>query len=171
MPMEPETVGAWMRHGVTLCKEGNWEQGLAYLSKVVEGVEGRQTLPPIASSYLGHALARKGRLREGRQRCEEAAKEQFYQPEVLVNLARVYLLGGERQRAFAVVQRGLKLDPAHRGLNALLDELGERRSPVLRFLGRGNFINLLLGRLRHVLRPAARKAKDEREPAARRGPS
>lgn len=157
MPIDPETVGAWVRHGVTFCREGNWEQGFAQLLRVVEASDGRATgLPPIASSYLGHALARQGRLREGRQRCEEAARAQFYQPEVLANLAHVYLLSGERRRSFAVVQRGLKLDPGHRGLNALLDELGERRPPVLRFLSRGNPLNLFLGRVRHALRPSRR---------------
>jgi tetratricopeptide (TPR) repeat protein len=172
MAIDPETVDAWVGHGVALCKEGNWEQGLAYLTRVVEGSENpADALPPIASSYLGHALARKGRLREARERCEEAAKEQFYQPEVLVNLAHVYMLAGERQRAFAVVQRGLKLDAGHRGLLALHDHLGERLPPVLSFLSRGNFLNTLLGRLRRALRPAkSAPPPPRRQPPAKRRP-
>ncbi len=164
MPADPETVGAWLRHGVALCREGSWEQGLAYLTRVEKGGEGQAAvaLPPIASSYLGHALARKGKLREGLLRCEEAAKAQFYQPEVLANLARVYLLAGERRKAVAALRRGLKLDPGHRSLNALLDELGERRRPVVGFLSRRNLVNQFLGRLRHAFRGGGERPRAKR---------
>jgi hypothetical protein len=48
---------------------------------------------------------------------------------------------------------GLKIEPDNPQLLDLQGEIGLRRHPVLPFLARSNPLNLVLGRIRHVLKP------------------
>lgn len=103
-------------------------------------------------SYLGYGIARfKGRPRDGVALCEHAVKIEFFQPDNQFNLARTYLLVGNREKAVAALRRGLKLDPDHGGLRGLAAQMGQRRRPVLRFLSREHPLNRFLGRLRHQI--------------------
>ena len=61
------------------------------------------------------------------------------------------MLLNERRLAVNTIERGLKLDPDHKGLLELKQEIGARRKPVLGFLGRDNPLNVFLGRLRHSM--------------------
>lgn len=85
--------------------------------------------------------------------CEEAVKRGGENPDALLRLARVYHATFQKERAFRAIRRGLALDPGHEGHLALLERMGVRRKPVLPFLARSNFINKLLGRLRHRFSP------------------
>lgn len=136
--------------GVELCRAGQWERGLPVLVRLAEE---RSRLPPQACSYLGYGMAfHEKRVREGLELARHAAKQEFYQPEVVYNLARTEQLAGHRDEAVKAVAAGLKLDPDHKGLNKLREDLGLRRPPVLSFLSRSNPLNVLLGRLRHALK-------------------
>jgi Flp pilus assembly protein TadD len=140
--------------GIELCRHGNWAKGLDLLGRVAEA-EGRDFEPPsLFYSYLGYAVARQQkRFKEGVRLCEHAIKLEFYHPENYLNLARTFLLAGNRRGAHKALDTGLRLDPSHLGLKALQKEMGWRRPPVLRFLSRDNPLNQLLGRLRHNARP------------------
>lgn len=136
--------------GITLCRSGDWDRGVDLLARQVNA-GGR--LSSTGYSYLGYGMAlRRRQTREGLKLCEQAVKMEFYQPDNFWNLARTQLLAGNRKAAAASMRRGLALDRGHRGLIALAKELGIRRSPVLRFLGRGNPVNVLLGKLRHAIK-------------------
>jgi len=143
-------VDETLQAAVALCRAEDWERGLPLL---VELAQSGSELPGVALSYLGYGVAaRRRRVREGRDLCRRAAASDFYQPEVLYNLARVEVLAKNRREAVKALETGLQLDPQHRGLNRLKKEIGVRRLPVLGFLSRDNPLNRFLGRIRHSLK-------------------
>lgn len=136
--------------GIALCRSGDWKRGLPILAALAGQ---RQNLPGVALSYLGYGMASQRRqIRDGRELCRRAAASDFYQPDVLYNLARVEHLANNRREAVKALEAGLELDPDHAGMLKMKKEIGIRRKPVLRFLSRNNFVNVLLGRIRHLLR-------------------
>jgi len=139
-----------LQTAVALCRAGDWKRGLPILADLAGK---RSNLPGVALSYLGYGMASQQRhLREGRELCRRAAASDFYQPEVLYNLARVEQLANNRVEAVKALEAGLKLDPDHAGMLELRKEVGIRRRPVLGFLARNNVVNVLLGHLRHLIR-------------------
>ncbi len=79
--------------------------------------------------------------------CRKAVREEFFNPDLFLNLSRVCLHHGLRDEAYQAAMRGLALDPRHQALRRHLTELGRRRRPPLRFLSRSNFLNIAIGRL------------------------
>lgn len=152
--IEPNVLRGELRddeaRGIAFCRAGEWDRGVDLLAR--HAAEGAR-LSSHGYSYLGYGLAhRKRQLREGLRLCEHAVKLEFYQPDNLLNLARTLVLAGDRRRAMEAVRRGLAIDGDHAELRALAEELGERRPPVLGFLPRGHFLNVLLGRIRHAIK-------------------
>ena len=138
--------------GIQLCRDGLWHKGLGYLLAVAEQKDRSLSLPGRYYSYLGYGIANfENRPMEGLALCKRAVKMEFYRPENYVNLAHTYLLLGSRRMAVRAIQQGLKIDVKHQDLLELQQEVGSRREPVLRFLGRVNPVNQLLGRLRYSL--------------------
>ncbi len=136
--------------GLNLCRTGDWNKGLSVLAAVLEQKTPMDQVPGVVYSYLGYGVARfQGKTKDGLKLCEHALKVQYYEADNHWNLARIQVLTGERLAAFNTISKGLKLDPDHVGLNATQKEIGQRRPPILRFLGRSNPINVFLGRLRH----------------------
>lgn len=97
----------------------------------------------VASRSMGN-----GRVRDGLVACLEAIRGAFYIPDLYCALGVLLLRAGDRAKAHAAFQRGLRLDPHHPGLKARLREMGERRHPVLGFLPRTNPANRVLGQVR-----------------------
>ena len=142
--------------GLRLCRAGDWKRGLPALAAAVENRGPGDRTPGLVYSFLGYGTARyQNRMRDGLKLCEHAIKLQYYEADNHWNLARVQMMMKERRQAVTTIDRGLKLDPDHKGLLELRKDLGRRRRPVLRFLDRKNPINVLLGRLRHSRGSAA----------------
>ncbi len=149
--------------GVELCRNGEWQRGISYLNRAANHPDtGQQELPGTFYSYLGLSVIRlERRYREGIRLCERAVQLDFYQPECYYNLARAYLASNEPGYAYKAAAKGYKLDPNHRGIKQLLaQEFTRRKPPVLRFLKRGNPINVFLGRLRHGLRDGGQQTEE-----------
>lgn len=145
-------TGRLIREGIAACRDGNWSVGIDRLSAAAEAKSSGE-VNSLMYSYLGYGIAKyKNRKREGLALCEHAVKIEFFQPENQLNLARTLMLNGNRRKAVEAIERGLKIDADHHELRNLLLEIGHRRRPVLGFLGRDNFLNVFLGRLRHSLR-------------------
>lgn len=104
---------------------------------------------PRYRSYHGLGLAiGERRFNEALELCRSAAKEEFFNPELYHNLARVHLAFGFKAEGIRYLRRGLMIDPGHGGMRDELAGLGVRRLPVLRFLPRRHLLNRWLGRLR-----------------------
>jgi hypothetical protein len=102
--------------------------------------------PRYRSCYgLEMALVER-RFNEGLELCRSAAKEEFFNPELYHNLARVHLVFGFKAEGMRYLRRGLMIDPGHKAIHEELHRLGLRRSPVLGFLPRRHALNRWLGR-------------------------
>ncbi len=107
---------------------------------------------PRYRSFYGLGLALVERLFDrALELCRSAAKEEFFNPELYHNLARVHMAFGFKSEAIRYLRRGLMIDPANAALAEDLERLGRRKMPVLQFLPRNHPVNRLLGRLRHRL--------------------
>ena len=76
-----------------------------------------------------------------------AAEKEFYNPEIYLNLGRVFLLNGQKAVAVRAFRKGLKYDNCNMGLLVEMKRLGLRKRPVITFLPRQNLFNRCLGRL------------------------
>lgn len=100
-------------------------------------------------SFLGLAIAlAEGNFAEARVLCEGAVRQEFFSPEVYLNLAKVYLRFGRRAEALRYLRRGQMIDPGHVPIKQLIAALGRRRLPILPFLPRRHPINRALGSVR-----------------------
>lgn len=79
--------------------------------------------------------------------CRAAAKEEFFNPVLYHNLARIHLVFGFKAEAIRFLRRGLMIDPANAPIREALGRLGVRRRPVLAFLRRRHVLNRWFGRL------------------------
>lgn len=105
-----------------------------------------------ARSYLGVCVGICDRRFENAVAlCTSASKQEFFNPEVYLNLARVYLHFGFKTEGRRFLLRGQMIDPANIEIASALEQLGARLSPVLRFLPRRHFINRWLGSARHLI--------------------
>jgi tetratricopeptide (TPR) repeat protein len=104
--------------------------------------------PRYRSFYgLGLALVER-RFEKALELCRSGAKEEFFNPELYHNLARVHMAFGFKSEAIRYLRRGLMIDPANQALATDLERLGRRRMPVLQFLPRNHPVNRWLGRMR-----------------------
>jgi len=102
-------------------------------------------------SALGLAVALEGRdFETARSLCESAAKQEFFNPDLYLNLAKVYLSVGRRPEALRYLRRGQMIDPGHCAIREAITELGRRRLPILPFLPRRHIVNRMLGSVRSL---------------------
>lgn len=85
---------------------------------------------------------------DGMEQCQAAAKQEFFNPELYLNLARLHLAFGFKAEGVRFIRRGLMIDPGNEALSRALIDLGARISPVLAFLPRRHPLNRLLGHAR-----------------------
>ncbi|MEZ4330166.1 MAG: tetratricopeptide repeat protein [Myxococcota bacterium] len=103
-------------------------------------------------SWLGLATALVERdFEQARTLCESAAKQEFFNPDLYLNLAKVYLSVGRRPEALRYLRRGQMIDPGHDAIRDAIAELGLRRVPILPFLPRRHVVNRMLGGVRSLV--------------------
>jgi len=104
-------------------------------------------------SYLGLALVlAQGRSGEGLKLCQQAAKRDFFDPELFCNLGIVHLRHRQKALAFEAFRKGLALKPGHRRILEELERHERRGDPVFPVLPRSHLLNRLAGIARHRLR-------------------
>ncbi len=132
------------QQGLRLLQQGVHSEAYEHLSRAYLAA------PQVAayrSAYaLGLALIR-GQFLGAVELARGAVREEFYNPDLYLNLARIYDAFGFKAEAIRYLKRGLMVDPEAAELRSMLDRFGVRRRPPLRFLPREHLANRLLGRL------------------------
>jgi len=154
------TAEEQLRRGIELLDQGD-------LTAACECFRAAHSLDPTHPRYrsyhgLGLALGER-RFSPALELCRAAAKEEFFNPEQYLNLARIHLAFGFKAEGIRYLRRGLMIDPGHEPIRAELRRLGLRRSPVLRFLPRRHVLNRCLGRLRKRFGSPGRSSAPARE--------
>ncbi|MEE8556440.1 MAG: hypothetical protein V3T14_00980 [Myxococcota bacterium] len=106
--------------------------------------------PQNARYRSGYALALaliRGQFLGAAELARAAVRQEYHNPELYLNLARIYREFDFRAEAVRYLRRGLMVDPGHRGIEDALVELGVRRRPPIRFLPRGHLLNRLIGKI------------------------
>ena len=153
------TAEEQFRRGKALLGEGRYEDALECF-RCAHQVD--RANPRYRSHYgLGLALVER-RFDQALELCRSAAKEEFFNPELYHNLARVHMAFGYKSEAIRYLRRGLMIDPGNTAMLTELNELGLRRRPVLSFLPRRHPVNRFLGRVIGFWRSSG----DEEMPAA-----
>jgi len=124
-----------------------------------------QPANPRFRSYMGLCLGlAERRFDKAVELCRAAAKEEFFNPAMYHNLARVYLAFGFKAEGIRYLRRGAMIDPGNLMIAQELQMLGIRQKPPLRFLPRRHTLNRWLGALRGHLPappPEARAIESE----------
>jgi tetratricopeptide (TPR) repeat protein len=131
--------------GIAATERGEYDAGMQLLGHAYRVIKPAQ-YPKGLSSY-GLCLAKAaGKNRAGAELCEEALKLQFYEGRHWANLVRVYIAAKNRRKAVEALESGLKRTRNDPALLNVREEIGYRKAPYLRFLGRTNPLNRLYSR-------------------------
>ena len=104
---------------------------------------------PLHRSYFGLCLGlAERRFDRALELCRGAAKEEFFNPVLYHNLARVHLAFGFKAEGIRFLRRGLMIDPHNEAIGKHLGQMGVRCASVLGFLRRRHVLNRWLGQLR-----------------------
>ncbi len=99
--------------------------------------------------------------------CRAAIKHAPYDPELYLNLCRVYREAGQRVKALETLREGLGFERDSPMLLMELRRMGIRRKPPLGFLARQHPLNKSIGKLTYRLRRAASSPKGNKTSPAR----
>jgi hypothetical protein len=135
-----------LESGCSLYEGGNAEAALIPLREAFE----RERNNARVRSYYGLCLGLvERRFEESVELCQSAAQQEFFNPDLYLNLARLHLGFGFKVEGVRYLRRGLMIDPGNLAILDMLQDLGDRRSPVLTFLPRKHPVNRWLGNMRH----------------------
>ena len=98
-------------------------------------------------SYLGLCFVLRDQdLEKGLSLCRQAAEEEFFNPQMWLNLGRAEMKAGHRWRAHKALVRARRLAPENPDIVRELQRLGMRRAPFFTFLPRDHWINIWMGK-------------------------
>jgi tetratricopeptide (TPR) repeat protein len=137
-------------------RRGSAALGAADFVGALEHFRAAHRLDPTSAryrSYFGLCLGvAERRFDKALELCRSAAKQEFFNPALYHNLARVHLAFGFKAEAIRYLRRGLMIDPECEVIGEELQQLGVRHPPVLGFLRRQNTLNRWCGMLRRRFR-------------------
>lgn len=141
------SVQQLLERGCSLIEEGRVAEALEDLRRAYE----REPSSARVRSYYGLCIGLvERRFDESVELCSSAARQEFFNPDLYLNMARIHLAFGFKSDGIRYLRRGKMIDPANDAIERELRELGFRGAPVLGFLPRRHLLNRWLGSARHL---------------------
>ena len=128
--------------GIEYAKAGKYDKAM----DVFESSDGLELFPLAMSSYALCLAELRRDFDRACDMCLIALKRDFRNPQIYMNLGKIYLTERYKRHAIKAFERGLKIESSNKELARALSSLGVRRRPVFSFLSRGNVINRMLGK-------------------------
>jgi tetratricopeptide (TPR) repeat protein len=153
--MSVPSTESLFRQGLVALADDDPARAAAHFKSAIEAERHQSVTRPEMRylSYYGLSLAlAHGPTPEAIHACEVAVRGAFYDPHLLLNLGRVYLMAGKTTKALAALEHGLKRSPCHWGLRSAFAKLDRREAPPLSVVPRDHAMNVFLGRARQNLR-------------------
>ncbi len=153
-PRPPSPAERWYLLGADLVRVGRYQEALKPLEQALAYSVEEPDAPFVRTlrSHYGLVITlARGEVERGQRLCEQAVMSGDPEPQLLVNLARIYMRLNRRDLVAQVVRTALAIDPHDQEALAIEREIGARQSPVFSFLRRGNPLNRVAGKLRRRL--------------------
>jgi predicted Zn-dependent protease len=151
------------KKGLTALVDHNYKDATVFFKRAIDVDLARNRSKPDLRylSYYGLSLARAGMsTAEAISICRQTVRRHKNHPVLWLNLGRVYIIAGKKQRALEALDRGTQLAPGNRVLANELAQLDRRSDPVLRMLPRSHPVNVALGKLRRSMRKSHRSGNE-----------
>ena len=126
--------------GVKTLNEGNILAALSHFEKasIIEK-------NPMINSFLAFCIAReRGQVQKAISLCKDAINEDTGNSFHYLNLGKIYLLEKKKEEAVNIFRQGLHHEENQQIVDEL-NKLGTRKTLIIPFLKRSNFINKYLG--------------------------
>ncbi len=137
---------AEFKQGIELLRNGYPDKAMVFLQQAAN-LKGQN---PYYLSFLGVSMARARRpWIPAAELCKTALSLRRDDVQLYLNLAEVYTCAGRRGEALQTLDSATRFCGSDERLRRHRGKFGRRRSPVLPFLDRGNFLNRQLGKLRY----------------------
>lgn len=137
--------------GLAALMDNNHADAAVYFGRALELERRRKPRQPESRylSYYGFSVAKARRsIIDAIDACRRAVELDDEEPELWLNLGRVYTIAGLRTLALWAFERGLRLDPGHAELRMEREDLERRHRPVFPTMPRDHPLNHWLGRVR-----------------------
>lgn len=126
-------------------KRSNFKEALGHLTQALRIAPTN----PYYRSYFGYCLAQvEGDFERAVQFCRQASDSRPLDPDLHVNLGRVYRLSGDNASAYKAFTQAWHLGKGSPAAAAELARMGVRRPPVTSLFSRSHWVNKWLGILR-----------------------
>ena len=140
--MEREVADDAFARGHFALQEGHWAEAFEAFRAAHDRDPGNARF----RSYYGLGLGIvERRFEEAAELCGSAAKQEFFNPDMYLNLARLHLSFGFKSEGVRFLRRGRMIDPGHEEIVGELRKLGQRGRPALPFLPRSHALNRWCG--------------------------
>lgn len=133
-------------------EDGRFEGAAPVLSAAIAGTTRLHSYHDLSAafSFYGLCVANlHGDFKRATEYCEHAIRLEPDVGRYYVNLAKVFVRAGNRRKALAVLDKGLRRLPGDPAIDGFRQSFGYRRRAVLPFLRRRHPLNRFLGRLRY----------------------
>jgi len=126
--------------GLALFKAGNILRALGHFERAMA-----EHPTSLCASYYAYCMAKeRGHVKRGIALCRESLEQEPDNPAHYLNLARIHLLGQNKEDALTVLREGMQHAPDPE-IAALLEVIGVRKPPVVSLLHRDHPVNRYLG--------------------------
>ena len=122
------------------------EKAQKYFQLAYESVNYSDVYHNKYASYCGLVRFLNGDM-AGLLLCQEAAKHEYQDADVYLNLARAELKLKRRKNAINALDQGSKIDAEHVGIKKMRELLGVRKRKFIPLLDRDNLFNNSIGKL------------------------
>lgn len=128
------------KKGLEALSRGDTLSALSHFEKAIN----IKRTPSVCSGYAYCIAKERGQISNAISLCEEAIQNEPQNAFHYLNLGRIYLIDNNRADAIKTLREGLKYEE-NQVIIEILNKLGLRKPPIIKFLKRSNPVNKYLG--------------------------
>lgn len=147
--VDQEFATEMVRRAKRLIEEGRHKDAELYLRQALERVPDHKE----CQAYIAVCLAGKRKFVSAEKLAKNVIRNNPFDAIAYYALGRVNLIGSRRGSAFRNLERARSLATGDREMEGAVNELDPRRPPVIRWLPRNHFLNILFGKWRAKMNP------------------
>lgn len=142
-----EFAAEMVRRAKRLIEEGRHKDGEIYLRQALERVPDHKE----CQAYIAVCLAGKRKFVSAEKLAKNVIRNNPFDAVAYYALGRVNLIGSRRGSAFHNLEKARTLATGDREMEGEVKKLDPRRPPVIRWLPRNNFLNIMFGKWRAAM--------------------